>query len=142
MHLVAASSTSTAHQKTNAVARWPAIALDRVEEEVRGKVACSAPKKATSVIPSLFYLASTLDAATNTLSTRQLIDVEDSVGDALVRSGSSSTASSPSPSSGSSCSASTSVEGRAVSTPAWSVERRSTAPTRSSACLYASASTT
>ncbi|CDR48653.1 RHTO0S19e01684g1_1 [Rhodotorula toruloides] len=58
--------------------------------------------------------------------------VKDLVDDALVRFRSRLTRSSSS--SGSSCSASTGVEGRAVSTPAWSVERRSTAPNRS-ACL-------
>ncbi|GAA6045390.1 hypothetical protein NBRC10513_007762 [Rhodotorula toruloides] len=77
MHLVAASSTSAACGMASAGAARLAIALDRVEEEVPGKVARSASNEAASgtfnpFTPFLFYLASTLEATTSASSTPQL----------------------------------------------------------------------
>ncbi|CDR35861.1 RHTO0S01e08834g1_1 [Rhodotorula toruloides] len=176
MHLVTASPTSTAREKTSALSRWQAIVLERIEEEVRGKVARSGLNKAASgtfdpyeydelqgssprrllhaqtdppldadlrsaraLLPPFSSESLPLSSASPRPSTppappprrRNSTVVKDSVDDALVRFRSRLTSSSPSPLSGSSCSVSTGVEGRAVSTPAWSVERRSTAPTRS-----------
>ncbi|KAL7340260.1 hypothetical protein BJY59DRAFT_205795 [Rhodotorula toruloides] len=48
MQLVTAFSTPTAREKTSALMRWPAIAVARVEEEVRGKVAPAPLNKAAS----------------------------------------------------------------------------------------------
>ncbi|PRQ76321.1 hypothetical protein AAT19DRAFT_13343 [Rhodotorula toruloides] len=220
MHLVAASSTSAACGMASAGAARLAIALDRVEEEVPGKVARSASNEAASGtfnpceygelqtslprcilspqshppveadLPSASRCCSVLrdhnganfTATISTIVARRRANGRSHVSleaNDLARSHSlpllprldprsyhqrlldaatqlssrtwwttrwsalgQGRPSSPSPSSGSSCSTLTGVEGRAVSTPAWSVERRSTAPTRSSARLFVSASTT
>ncbi|BGO89704.1 hypothetical protein NBRC10512_004358 [Rhodotorula toruloides] len=159
MQLVTAFSTPTAREKTSALMRWPAIAVARVEEERAnglGHITLEAsdlarlplslslspsPHSFSSLLlipPSFESESLPLSSASPRASTppappprrHNSTVVKDLVDDALVRSGSRLTSSSSSPSSGSSCSASTGVEGRAVSTPAWSVERRSTAPTR------------
>ncbi|BGO90072.1 hypothetical protein NBRC10512v2_002118 [Rhodotorula toruloides] len=72
MELVTAFSTPTAREKSSALMRWPAIAVARVEEEVPGKVARSALNKAASVTPSLFCLDSTFDATITSSSTPRL----------------------------------------------------------------------
>uniref|UniRef100_A0A0K3CDA5 FGENESH: predicted gene_5.284 protein n=1 Tax=Rhodotorula toruloides TaxID=5286 RepID=A0A0K3CDA5_RHOTO len=96
----------------SALAGWLAIELERIEEEVNDlarlplalSLSFSSLRLFTSplsavlrvgVTSPLFYLASTLDVTTSTLSTPQLIDVKDSMDDALVRSGSRSTSALP-----------------------------------------------